>query len=82
MYFVPVALLIERDHAWMAPTSGVPDTGGLGWRSFLTDNLLPVTIGNVIGGGLLVGAVYWFVYLRRRADDGARGTTEPKPQAR
>jgi formate transporter len=82
MYFVPVALLIERDHAWMAPTSGVPDTSGLSWGSFLTDNLLPVTIGNVIGGGLLVGLVYWFVYLRRRTDDGTRGTTEPKPQPR
>lgn len=82
MYFVPVALLIERDHAWMASTSGVPDTSGLSWGSFLTDNLLPVTIGNVIGGGLLVGLVYWFVYLRRRTDDGTRGTTEPKPQLR
>ncbi len=27
-------------------------------------NLVPVTIGNVIGGGLLVGAVYWLAYLR------------------
>jgi formate/nitrite transporter FocA (FNT family) len=43
-------------------------------------NLVPVTIGNVIGGTLLVGVVYWFVYLRpagataratgRRAADG------------
>lgn len=32
-------------------------------------HLLPVTIGNIVGGGLLVGAVYWFVYLRGR---GAR----------
>jgi formate/nitrite transporter len=59
MYFIPVALLIERDPA-------VPDVEGLDWGSFLVDNLVPVTIGNVIGGGLLVGAVYWFVYLRRR----------------
>ena len=29
-------------------------------------NLIPVTVGNVIGGGVLVGAVYWFVYLRQR----------------
>ena len=52
------------------------------WGSFLVDNLLPVTIGNVIGGGLLVGAVYWFVYLRRSARDEARRTTEREPQAR
>jgi len=25
-----------------------------------------VTIGNMVGGGVLVGAVYWFIYLRRR----------------
>ena len=29
-------------------------------------NLIPVTIGNVIGGGVFVGIIYWFVYLRRR----------------
>ena len=33
MYFIPVALLIERDHAWMASTSGVPDTSALSWGS-------------------------------------------------
>lgn len=82
MYFIPIALLIERDTAWMTSTSGVPDTSGLDWTSFLLDNLLPVTIGNVIGGGLLVGAVYWFVYLRRRSAATARTTTEPEPQAR
>jgi formate transporter len=29
-------------------------------------SLIPVTIGNIIGGGGLVGMVYWFVYLRKR----------------
>jgi formate/nitrite transporter FocA (FNT family) len=32
----------------------------------LVCNLLSVTIGNLIGGVLLVGFVYWFVYLRPR----------------
>jgi formate/nitrite transporter FocA (FNT family) len=36
----------------------------LTWRGFLVDNLLPVTIGNVIGGAVMVGTVYWLVYLR------------------
>jgi formate/nitrite transporter len=71
MYFLPEALLIKTDDAWMSATSGVPDVSGLTWGSFLADNLLPVTIGNVIGGGIMVGAVYWFVYLRRSRDDGA-----------
>jgi formate/nitrite transporter FocA (FNT family) len=29
-------------------------------------NLIPVTVGNIFGGAVLVGAVYWFVYLRRK----------------
>jgi formate/nitrite transporter FocA (FNT family) len=32
---------------------------------FLIANLLPVTAGNLVGGGLLVGAIYWFVYRRQ-----------------
>jgi formate/nitrite transporter len=68
MYFIPVALLIETDDAWVDATAGVPDLSGLTWSSFLVDNLIPVTIGNVIGGAVMVGVVYWFVYLRRRPD--------------
>jgi formate transporter len=36
--------------------------GGLTWRTFLLDNLVPVTIGNVIGGAVLVGLVYALAY--------------------
>jgi formate/nitrite transporter FocA (FNT family) len=41
----------------------VPDLTGLTWSAFFLRNLLPVTIGNIIGGAGLVAAVYWFVYL-------------------
>ena len=37
----------------------------LTWGNFLLGNLLPVTI-NIIGGSIMVAAVYWFVYLRNR----------------
>jgi formate/nitrite transporter len=68
MYFIPIGLLIKTDDAWVNSTAGVPDLSGLTWSSFLVDNLIPVTIGNVIGGAVMVGVVYWFVYLRRRPD--------------
>jgi formate/nitrite transporter len=68
MYFIPIALLIKTNDSWMETTANVPDVSGLTWGSFLFDNLLPVTIGNIIGGAIMVGAVYWFVYLRRRDD--------------
>ena len=38
----------------------------LTWANFLFGNLVPVTIGNIIGGSVMVGAVYWFVYLRKK----------------
>jgi formate transporter len=69
MYFVPMGLLIKAgapDAFWttvgMTPAS-YPD---LTWARFFIINLLPVTLGNLIGGALLVGGVYWFVYLRPR----------------
>lgn len=67
MYFVPQAMLI----LWAAPDAFWAATG-LDPAAFpavtatgLAVNLLPVTLGNMVGGGVLVGMVYWFVYLRR-----------------
>ena len=65
MYFVPLALLIARLDPDFAAGLGI-SADGLGWGAFLVQNLLPVTLGNVIGGAGLVAAVYWFVYLRPR----------------
>ncbi len=67
MYFVPMGLLLRHDAAVVAASQrSAADFVPLTWGSFLWDNLLPVTLGNVVGGALMVGLVYWFVYLRRR----------------
>ena len=50
----------------------VPDLSRLTIGGSAVYNLLPVTIGNIIGGGFLVAAVYWFVYLRRTAAEPIR----------
>jgi formate/nitrite transporter len=65
MYFVPIGILVKDESADAASTGGLPDLADLTWGAFFVDNLLPVTIGNVIGGTVLVGAIYWFIYLRR-----------------
>ena len=68
MYFIPMGLFL-RGHADVVTAAGKA-AGGLGsltWVSFFWENLLPVTIGNIIGGSAMVGLVYWFVYLRKRA---------------
>jgi formate transporter len=66
MYFVPLGLLITSLDPDFAVAAGAPGPArqALTWGAFLGCNLLPVTIGNVIGGAGLVGLVYWFVYLR------------------
>jgi formate transporter len=66
MYFISIGLLIKSDEGFVAGLDPEPDLSQLTWGSFFADNLLPVTIGNIVGGAVMVGAVYWFVYLRPR----------------
>ena len=53
------------DSFWASIGKTVADFPALTWGNFLA-NLVPVTIGNIIGGSLMVGAVYWFIYLRKK----------------
>lgn len=62
MYFVPVALLIAIFDPAFAASSGV-DLSALTLSGFIS-NLVPVTLGNIIGGVVMVGGMYWFIYLR------------------
>jgi formate/nitrite transporter len=68
MYFVPLALLLKGDAALLSALGkSAADYSALTWGGFLVNNLLPVTLGNIVGGGGLVGAVYGFIYLRRKS---------------
>ncbi|MFZ2519590.1 MAG: formate/nitrite transporter family protein, partial [Anaerolineae bacterium] len=65
MYFIPVGLFIQTDSAWLASLGDkAPKLANLTWSNFFINNLIPVTLGNIVGGALMVGLVYWFVYLR------------------
>jgi formate/nitrite transporter FocA (FNT family) len=67
MYFIPMGLVIKAgapESFWTSIGRTPADFAALTWTNFLIGNLVPVTIGNIIGGSLMVGAVYWFVYLR------------------
>lgn len=68
MYFVPVALLIKAyapNPFWQDIGKSPGEFPDLTTEAFVFSNLLPVTLGNILGGALLVGVIYWFVYLRR-----------------
>jgi formate transporter len=68
IYFIPIGLLIKGgapDSFWTSIGKTAADFPTLTWTNFFIGNLLPVTIGNIIGGSLMVAAVYWFIYLRK-----------------
>ena len=69
MYFIPYGLLVQsNDDYWSQQDIALPTSPDLTWAGFVTSNLVPVTIGNILGGALMVGAIYWFVYLRPRGE--------------
>jgi formate/nitrite transporter len=72
MYFIPMGLLL-RDHSQVVEAAGrnLEALADLTWRGFFVHNLLPVTLGNLVGGTVMVAGVYWFIYLRRPAKDPA-----------
>ena len=68
MYFIPIGLFIKLGAPasfWEAIGKTATDYSNLTWGNFFLVNLLPVTIGNVIGGSMMVGLVYWFIYIRK-----------------
>lgn len=67
MYFVPAALfqrLVARADFWTATATSADHYRSITWSRFTIHNLIPVTLGNIVGGAVLVGLTYWFVYLR------------------
>ncbi len=71
MYYIPAGILAKsvKSYSDAALTLGVtPEKlAHLNLETFLINNLLPVTLGNIVGGGVFVGIVYWFVYVKGSA---------------
>ncbi len=66
MYFIPTALMVKTwgsSAFWEAIKHTPADYPHLTLANFLS-NLVPVTIGNIIGGAVMVGLVYWLIYLK------------------
>ncbi|MDR1953070.1 MAG: formate/nitrite transporter family protein [Clostridiales Family XIII bacterium] len=75
MYYVPAGIFAMSDAALteaarsIGVTSEMLDT--LNWPGFLAHNLLPVTIGNIIGGGVFVSVAYLLAFRRDTKDGSA-----------
>ncbi|KXK30223.1 MAG: nitrite/formate transporter [Candidatus Brocadia sinica] len=68
MYFIPIGIVLRKNPDIVAAAEKMAgktlDLSQLTWSGFFVNNLLPVTMGNIVGGVILVGIVFWFVYLR------------------
>jgi formate/nitrite transporter len=65
MYFIPAAMALKGNEAVvLASGLGEELLANLTWKGFWVNNLVPVTIGNIVGGAIFVGAIYMLAYLR------------------
>lgn len=72
MYYIPAGIMAKASGAYTksAALLGVTPLklSHLNWESFFIKNLFPVTLGNIVGGGIFVAAVYWYVYIKGQRD--------------
>jgi len=61
MYFIPMGMLLE------ASGHLAINTGVINWAGFFR-NLVPVILGNLVGGSVFVGFVYYIIYLRAKPE--------------
>ncbi len=69
MFFIPMGITIAQN----APAGAAevlkmqPDAllSIFNYGHLMTANLIPVTLGNIVGGAFFVGTFYWFVYLKK-----------------
>ncbi len=68
MFFVPMGLILKSNSSVVEAAGLVGKLSNLTWGGFIGKNLIPVTLGNIIGGAFFVATLYWMVYLRGKKD--------------
>ena len=96
MFFIPMGLMVSDNETILnvaAAAAAGPEAAQaaldgfktavadhLNWGTFFYKNMIPVTIGNIIGGGIFVGSAYWFTYVRKskkaKAEEAAKAASE------
>lgn len=81
MFYIPAGLFASHNTTYMSAytaITGYTNVDALTWGSLFTKNLIPVTIGNIIGGMVLVGIGYWFIYLHDTGKTAPSSTNRKK----
>jgi len=70
MYYIPAGILAKSNPSWanaaIAMGLASDKLDSLNWYGFFVKNLIPVTLGNIVGGTLFVGVIYWLSFLYRK----------------
>jgi formate/nitrite transporter len=67
MYYIPAGIMAKSNTVWVEASHVVGDQlQNLNWVTFITRNLVPVTLGNLLGGAMLVGVLYWLSLKKSR----------------
>jgi len=65
MYFIPAGILAKSNPVWLeAAQLSQEALASLTWTNFFVANLLPVTLGNIVGGGVFVALAYGYVFRK------------------
>ncbi|MCR4842071.1 MAG: formate/nitrite transporter family protein [Eubacterium sp.] len=65
MTYITLGIFASGEYADVASSL---DLSALNWANFFTANLIPVTLGNIVGGSIFVGLVYWRTYLYKSGE--------------
>ncbi len=73
MYYIPAGIMAAGNPAFVEKSGLAADKiANLNWGTMITNNLIPVTLGNIVGGVLFVGVIYWCVYLKKSKSAAAK----------
>jgi formate/nitrite transporter FocA (FNT family) len=62
MYFIPAGMIAASNEAYVQLLNLDPSCLTIG--NLFIKNLLPVTLGNIVGGSLFVGMIYWLAHKK------------------
>jgi formate transporter len=76
MYFIPAGIF-AMDFEAAKTASGIDPMMlySLNWGTMWTNNIITVTLGNLVGGGFFTGIVYWWLYVRGKTEPASQNPT-------
>ena len=70
MYYIPAGIMAKGNQLWVeASQLNGGQLAELNWITFFTKNLIPVTLGNIVGGSVMVGFLYWVSLKKKKTDN-------------